>query len=206
MQIRELSIGGAFEITPRQFPDDRGTFWEWYRFGALAEAVGHPLDLRQGNGSVSRRGVVRGIHFADVPPSQAKYVTVTSGAVIDYVIDIRVGSPTFGEWEAVRLDAVDRRAVYIGEGLGHAFVSLEDDSTVTYLVSEVFNPGREHGVTPLDATVALEFPDEIGEPLLSPKDLDAPTLLEAEAAGLLPTWRSVRDFTDSLDARWSARG
>lgn len=205
MQIRELSIGGAFEITPRQFPDDRGTFWEWYRFDALAEAVGHPLDLRQGNGSVSKRGVVRGIHFADVPPSQAKYVTVTTGAVIDYIIDIRVGSPTFGEWEAVRLDAVGRRAVYIGEGLGHAFVSLEDDSTVTYLVSEVFNPGREHGVTPLDATVALEFPDEIGEPLLSPKDLDAPTLLEAEAAGLLPTWRSSRDFTDSLDARWSAR-
>lgn len=205
MQIRELSIGGAFEITPRQFPDDRGTFWEWYRFDALAEAVGHPLDLRQGNGSVSKRGVVRGIHFADVPPSQAKYVTVTTGAVIDYIIDIRVGSPTFGEWEAVRLDAVGRRAVYIGEGLGHAFVSLDDDSTVIYLVSEVFNPGREHGVTPLDATVALEFPDEIGEPLLSPKDLDAPTLLEAEAAGLLPTWRSSRDFTDSLDARWSAR-
>lgn len=205
MQIRELSIGGAFEITPRQFPDDRGTFWEWYRFDALAEAVGHPLDLRQGNGSVSKRGVVRGIHFADVPPSQAKYVTVTTGAVIDYIIDIRVGSPTFGQWEAVRLDAVDRRAVYLGEGLGHAFVSLEDGSTVTYLVSEVFNPGREHGVTPLDPTVALEFPDEIGEPLLSPKDLDAPTLLEAEAAGLLPTWQGARSFTDSLDARWGAR-
>lgn len=205
MKIRELSIAGAFEITPRQFPDDRGVFWEWYRFDALAEAVGHPLDLRQGNGSVSRRGVVRGIHFADVPPGQAKYVTVASGAVIDYVIDIRVGSPTFGRWEAMRLDAVDRRAVYIAEGLGHAFVSLEDGSTVTYLVSEVFNPAAEHGVTPLDPTVALEFPDEAGEPLLSPKDLDAPTLLEAQAAGLLPTWRSARDFSGSLDARWRDR-
>lgn len=205
MQIRELSIAGAFEITPRQFPDDRGVFWEWYRFDALAEAVGHPLDLRQGNGSVSKRGVVRGIHFADVPPSQAKYVTVASGAVLDYIIDIRVGSPTFGQWEAVRLDAVDRRAVYIGEGLGHAFVSLEDDSTVTYLVSEVFNPAAEHGITPLDETVALEFPTEAGEPLLSPKDLDAPTLLEAQASGLLPTWEAVRSFTGSLDERWSAR-
>ena len=204
MQIRELSIAGAFEVTPRQFPDDRGVFWEWYRFDALAEAVGHPLDLRQGNGSVSRRGVVRGIHFADVPPSQAKYVTVTAGAVIDYVIDIRVGSPTFGKWEAVRLDAVDRRAVYVGEGLGHAFVSLEDDSTVTYLVSEVFNPAAEHGITPLDETVGLEFPAEAGEPLLSPKDLEAPTLLDAQAAGLLPTWEATAAFTRSLDARWGA--
>lgn len=205
MQIRELSIAGAFEVTPRQFPDDRGVFWEWYRFDALAEAVGHPLDLRQGNGSVSRRGVVRGIHFADVPPSQAKYVTVTAGAVIDYVIDIRVGSPTFGKWEAVRLDAVDRRAVYVGEGLGHAFVSLEDGSTVTYLVSEVFNPSAEHGITPLDETVGLEFPAEAGEPLLSPKDLEAPTLLDAQAAGLLPTWEATTAFTWSLDARWGAK-
>lgn len=205
MQIRELSIAGAFEITPRQFPDDRGVFWEWYRFDALAEAVGHPLDLRQGNGSVSQRGVVRGIHFADVPPSQAKYVTVASGSVLDYIIDIRVGSPTFGQWEAVRLDAIDRRAVYIGEGLGHAFVALEDDSTVTYLVSEVFNPTAEHGITPLDETVALEFPAEAGEPLLSPKDLEAPTLREAQAAGLLPTWEAARSFTGSLDDRWSAR-
>lgn len=204
MLIRELSVAGAFEVTPRQFPDERGAFWEWYRFDALAEAVGHPLDLRQGNGSISRRGVVRGIHFADVPPSQAKYVTVTSGAVIDYVIDIRVGSPTFGQWDAVRLDTADRRAVYIGEGLGHAFVALEDDSTVTYLVSEVFNPSAEHGITPLDATIALEFPAEAGEPLLSPKDIAAPTLLEAQAAGLLPTWQAVTGYTRSLDARWSS--
>ncbi|WP_169079649.1 dTDP-4-dehydrorhamnose 3,5-epimerase family protein [Microcella alkalica] len=204
MQIRELSIAGAFEVTPRQFPDDRGVFWEWYRFDALAEAVGHPLDLRQGNGSVSRRGVVRGIHFADVPPSQAKYVTVTAGAVIDYVVDIRVGSPTFGRWDAVRLDTVDRRAVYVGEGLGHAFVSLEDGSTVTYLVSEVFNPAAEHGVTPLDPTIGLEFPAEAGEPLLSPKDLEAPTLEEARRIGLLPTLDAVRAHVGALDGRWSA--
>lgn len=206
MQIRELGIAGAVEVTPRQFPDVRGVFWEWYRFDALAEVVGHPLDLRQGNGSVSKRGVVRGIHFADVPPSQAKYVSVTRGAIIDYVIDIRVGSPTFGEWEAVRLDAVDRRALYIAEGLGHAFVALEDDTTVTYLVSETFNPAAEHGITPLDETVRLEFPAEAGEPLLSPKDLEAPTLLAARDAGLLPRFEDCAAFTGSLDARWSARG
>ncbi len=96
MQIRELKIPDSYEVTPRQFPDERGVFLEWYRFDRLAEVVGHPLDLAQGNTSVSKRGVVRGIHFADVPPSQAKYVTATHGAVLDFVIDIRVGSPTFG--------------------------------------------------------------------------------------------------------------
>lgn len=204
MEIRELAVSGAFEVTPRQFPDERGAFWEWYRFDVLAEAVGHPINLKQGNGSVSKRGVVRGIHFADVPPSQAKYVQVLSGAIIDYVVDIRVGSPTFGEWEAVRLDTVDRRALYISEGLGHAFVALEDNTTVTYLVSETYSPTREHGITPIDSTIGLTFPTDIGEILLSPKDTDAPTLREAERDGLLPSHDAARAFTRSLSERWAA--
>lgn len=205
MQIRELSVSGAFEVTPRQFPDDRGTFYEWYRFDSLAEAVGHPLDLRQGNGSVSRRGVVRGIHFADVPPSQAKYVTVTHGAVLDFVIDIRVGSPTFGQWDSAVLDTVDRRGLYVAEGLGHCFVALTDDAAVTYLVSEVFAPQREHGITPLDETIGLPMPFGHDQLLLSPKDLAAPTLLEAERDGLLPTWQATTALSRSLDESWAGR-
>ena len=188
MQIRELSIPHAFEITPAQYPDDRGLFFEWYRFDKLAEAVGHPLDLAQANTSVSRKGVVRGIHYADVPPSQAKYVTCPSGAVLDYIIDIRVGSPTFGTWDTVLLDDIDRRAVYLAEGLGHAFVALTEGATVSYLVSSVFNPTAEHGINPLDETIALSFPDAAGELLLSPKDVEAPGFADAEAQGLLPTW------------------
>ncbi len=205
MQIRELSIAGAVEVTPRQFSDDRGVFLEWYRFDALAEAVGHPLDLRQANTSVSRKGVVRGIHYADVPPSQAKYVTVAHGAVLDFVVDIRVGSPTFGRWEAVRLDDVDRRALYVAEGLGHCFVALTDDTVVTYLVSEVFRPEREHGITPLDEMVGLELPFARDELVLSPKDLEAPTLEQARDAGLLPTWDEATAFTVELDERWAGR-
>lgn len=202
MNIRELSVPGSFEITPRQFPDDRGTFFEWYRFDALAAAVGHPLDLKQGNGSVSHRGVIRGIHFADVPPSQAKYVTVAHGAVIDFVIDIRVGSPTFAHWDSVVLDTIDRRAIYIAEGLGHCFVALTDDAAVNYLVTEEFNPLREHGITPLDETIGLDLPFGPDELVLSPKDIDAPTLLEAQAAGLLPTWDQARAFAGELDEAW----
>lgn len=201
MQIRELSIPDSFEITPIQRSDDRGVFLEWYRFDLLAEAVGHPLDLRQANSSVSKKGVVRGIHFADIPQGQAKYVTAMHGAVLDFVIDIRVGSPTFGHWDTVRLDTVDRKAIYIAEGLGHAFVALTSDATVSYLVSDTYNATKEHGINPLDERVALVFPDEAGELLLSPKDTDAPSLDEAAASGLLPVWDDARRFYDSLNMK-----
>jgi dTDP-4-dehydrorhamnose 3,5-epimerase len=199
VQIRELSIPDAYEVTPQQHADDRGVFFEWYRFDRLEEAVGHPLNLRQANSSVSKRGSVRGIHFADIPPSQAKYVTAPKGAVLDFVIDIRVGSPTFGKWDSVLLDDVDRRAIYVAEGLGHCFVALTEGATVSYLVTDTYNPTREHGINPLDADIALRFPDEAGEPLLSPKDTDAPGLHEAAEAGLLPTWEAARAFYASLD-------
>ena len=197
MQIRELAVPDAYELTPVQRTDDRGVFLEWYRFDEIQEAVGHPLDLRQANMSVSKRGVVRGIHFADVPRGQAKHVKAVSGAVLDFIVDIRVGSPTFGQWDSVRLDTETHKAVYISEGLGHCFVALTDDAAVTYLVSDVYNPAAEHGIDPLDPEIGLVFPEEAGEPLLSPKDTDAPTLAEAAAAGLLPTWSDMRAFHDS---------
>jgi dTDP-4-dehydrorhamnose 3,5-epimerase len=199
VQIRELSIPDSYEITPKQHADDRGVFLEWYRFDRLEETVGHSLDLRQGNTSVSKRGSVRGIHFADIPPSQAKYVTAPYGAVLDFIIDIRVGSPTFGNWDSVLLDDKDRRAVYVAEGLGHCFVALTDNAIVSYLVSDVYNPTAEHGINPLDEDIALAFPAEAGELLLSPKDTDAPGLAEAAAAGLLPTWDAARAFYATLD-------
>lgn len=198
MQVRELSIPGAFEVTPSQHSDDRGVFLEWYRFDRLEEAVGHPLDLRQANLSVSKRGVVRGIHFADVPPGQAKYVTCTSGAVLDFAVDIRVGSPTFGEWDSVLLDDAERKSIYLSEGLGHAFVALSDEATVAYLVSDVYRPSGEHGIHPLDEAIGLGFPGEAGSLLLSPKDAAAPTLGEAQASGLLPDYDACVRYTESL--------
>lgn len=166
-------------------------FLEFYRFEALEETVGHALTLRQGNTSVSAKGVGRGIHYALVPPGQAKYVTVPSGSVIDYVIDLRVGSPTFGRWDSVLLDDVDRRAVYLEEGLGHAFVSLTEGAVVSYLVSEVFSAERELSISLLDPAVALDLP---GELLLSDRDRAAPSLSEALDGGLLPTWHDTRDL------------
>lgn len=183
-----MTIPGAWSVRPTQHADDRGVFLELFNADRFVEALGFDFGLRQANTSVSKRGVVRGIHFADIPPGQAKYVTVSRGAVIDYVVDIRTGSPTFGLWDAVRLDDVDRHAVYLSEGLGHAFVALTDDATVTYLVSDVYRPNREHGVNPLDPAIGLVFPAEAGSPIVSPKDRDAPSLAQAREAGLLPTW------------------
>lgn len=193
MQIEKLSVEGSWSITPRQFGDDRGTFLEAFKNEVLAAVIGHPLTVAQVNCSVSAAGVVRGIHFADVPPGQAKYVTCTVGAVLDVVVDIRVGSPTYGQWDSVLLDDVDRRAVYLTEGLGHAFCSLEDGSTVTYLCSTGYDPGAEHGTHPLDAELGIAWPTTArdGSQLtyeLSAKDEVAPTMAQAREAGLLPTW------------------
>lgn len=198
VQIRELSVPDAYEITPILRKDERGVFFESYRFDRLEEVVGHPLTLRQANTSVSKKGVVRGIHYADVPLGQAKYVTCTHGAVLDYVVDIRVGSPTFGHWDSVRLDDVDFRSVYISEGLGHAFIALTEGATVSYLVSDVYNPVRERGIDPLDSTIGLVFPAEAGQPLLSEKDVEAPSLEAAAASGLLPEFRQTAEFYKSL--------
>jgi len=191
MEYRELSVPGAWEITPRQFGDPRGVFLEWFKDAPFAEHAGHALNLAQANLSVSAAGVVRGIHFADVPPGQAKYVTCARGAVLDVVVDIRVGSPTFGQWDSVLLDDVDRRAIYLAEGLGHAFMSLEDDSTVLYLCSTGYNPAAEHGIHPLDPDVGIAWPISTRHgspvtPILSEKDAAAPTLAEARESGILP--------------------
>ncbi|MEV7868950.1 dTDP-4-dehydrorhamnose 3,5-epimerase [Streptomyces sp. NPDC088124] len=198
--MRQLSVEGAWVHEPKVFPDSRGSFHEWFKAPDFAEAAGHPLNLAQANCSVSSRGTLRGVHFADVPPGQAKYVKCVRGAVLDVIVDIRVGSPTYRKWEAVRLDDTDHHSVYLAEGLGHAFMALTDDATVVYLCSEGYSPGREHGLNPLDPELGIEWPESI-TPLLSEKDAAAPTLAEAEAQGLLPSYEECRAYYAELAAR-----
>lgn len=187
-----LGIAGAWVYTPRIHHDDRGSFLEAFRGEQLAAAAGRELEVAQVNCSVSRRGVIRGVHFADVPPGQAKYVTCTSGAILDVIVDLRAGSPSFGQWEGVELDSRTRRAVFICEGLGHAFMALTDEATVLYLCSTPYAPGREHGVHPLDPGIGISWPADT-EPILSSKDAAAPTLREALEAGVLPAYDQCVD-------------
>lgn len=187
MRIEPLAIEGAFVVTPRQFPDDRGVFLESFRGDLLAEHLGHRPDIVQTNISVSSRGTVRGVHFADIPPGQGKFITALSGSLLDFIVDLREGSPTFGRVEEVLLDTVDRRAVYLCEGLGHGFCALEDNSTAMYLCTAAYNASGEHGVHPLDEEIGLPIPADL-DITLSPKDAGAVSLSEARATGLLPTY------------------
>ena len=202
--MEPISIGGAWTFTPAVHRDDRGYFLEWFRAGELSESLGYWPEIAQANCSVSRRGVIRGVHFASVPPGQAKYVTCVSGAVLDVIVDIRVGSPSYGRWEAVRLDDTSRRAVFLSEGLGHAFMALSDEATVIYLCSTPYSPGREHGVHPLDPDIGIEWPADT-EPVLSGKDAAAPTLEQARRAGLLPVYADCEAYLGSLREAADAR-
>lgn len=203
MQIEELAVPDAFVATPVVHEDDRGGFLEWFRADLAAAATGRRFDLAQANASVSAAGVIRGVHFADVPPGQAKWVTCLAGSVLDVVVDVRVGSPTYGRWDAVMLDDVDRRAVFVAEGLGHAFMALTDGSVAAYLCSSTYAPAREHGVDPLDPGLGIPWPTHgpDGQPLeprLSDKDRAAPSLAQAAAEGVLPAYDEVRAYLDGL--------
>jgi dTDP-4-dehydrorhamnose 3,5-epimerase len=197
VQIRELSIAGVFEFVPPAFADNRGMFASPYQEQAVIEATGRSMRVAQTNHSISVRGSIRGVHFADVPPSQAKYIYCPRGSLLDVVVDIRVGSPTFGQWDSVRLDAQGCQALFVPEGIGHSFIALEDDTVMNYLCSEGYNPGRERGINPLDPALDLPWPKGL-EQQLSAKDLAAPTLAEAEAAGILPRYDECLAFYDKL--------
>ncbi|ORW97994.1 dTDP-4-dehydrorhamnose 3,5-epimerase [Mycobacterium sp. IEC1808] len=199
MPVRELKIPGAWEITPTIHGDSRGLFFEWLTDRAFTEFAGHRLNVRQANCSVSSAGVLRGVHFAQVPPSQAKYVTCVSGSVFDVVVDVRVGSPTFGQWDSVLLDDQDRRTIYISEGLGHGFLALQDNSTIMYLCSSEYDPQREHTISAMDPSLAIDWPAIDGVALtLSDRDAVAPSFEEVRAAGLLPTWEETQSFVAGL--------
>ena len=199
--MESLGVEGAWVFTPQVHHDERGSFLETFRGAEFAADLGYKLDVAQVNCSVSRRGVIRGIHYADVPPGQAKFVTCAAGAVLDVVVDLRAGSPGFGKWEAVRLDDADRQAVFLAEGLGHAFMALTDQATVLYLCSTPYAPGREHGVHPLDPAVGIGWPLGLdGDLLLSAKDAAAPSLEEALQAGALPRYDECVSYAARLRA------
>lgn len=203
MIIEDTSIPGSFVVVPQVHGDDRGVFLEWFRSDRFMERTGHPFTIAQANCSVSAAGTLRGVHFAQVPPGQAKYVSCAAGSVLDVVVDLRVGSPTYGQHAAVVLDSAEHKAVYIAEGLGHAFLALTDGAVVNYLCSAPYAPGREHGVHPLDPALGIDWPTtgpggKEFALLLSPKDEQAPTLDELAAAGLLPTYEESLAYVSSL--------
>jgi dTDP-4-dehydrorhamnose 3,5-epimerase len=198
--MEPLGIEGAWVFTPQVHHDDRGSFLEAFRGDEFLADLGYRFEVAHVNCSVSRRGVIRGLHYCDLPPGQAKYVSCVSGAVLDCVVDLRTGSPGFGTWESVRLDDAGRRAVFLAEGLGHGFMALSESATVMYLCSAAYAPEREHAVHSLDPAIGVTWPLETlnGEPVLSAKDAMAPTLAEALSAGQLPRYADCVAYTAKL--------
>ncbi|GLW09411.1 dTDP-4-dehydrorhamnose 3,5-epimerase [Microtetraspora sp. NBRC 13810] len=194
VRARELAVEGAFEFTPRAFPDHRGFFVSPFQESALVAAAGFPLfPVRQLSYSLSRRGVIRGVHYTATPPGMAKYVHCARGRVLDLVVDVRVGSPTYGRFDTVLLDQRDFRSVYFPVGVGHMFVALEDDSIMSYALAGEYAPRHERAVSPFDPRLGLPIPDDI-VPVLSDRDRHAPTLEEAEANGELPLYARCREL------------
>ena len=197
MKAQPLKISGSWKIEFQKFDDNRGFFYESFKEEDFKKLIGRNLNIKQTNTSSSSKGSVRGIHYALVPPSQAKLVQCQRGSIKDYVIDIRVGSPTFGQFEEIELNENSVSAVFIEEGLAHAFVALENQTVVTYFVTKKYNPEREKGINPFDKTLNVKWPDL--ELILSEKDKQAISLEEAKNQGLLPTFDECQKFIKSLN-------
>ncbi|PZS25674.1 MAG: dTDP-4-dehydrorhamnose 3,5-epimerase [Pseudonocardiales bacterium] len=183
---RRLTVPDSFEFILQSFSDDRGSVTPLFNQERFTELVSHSFRVAQVNHNISRRGTVRGIHFTETPPGQAKYVFCLSGSLLDVVVDVREGSPTFGQWDAVTLTAHRPSAVYLAEGLGHACMALEEDTSMAYLCSTEYNPGIDHAINPVDVGLAISWPTM---PIaLSDKDAAAPTLAEASEQRILPRY------------------
>ncbi len=179
MSVEHLDIKGAWSFVPKQFSDGRGLFFEWFQDSTFIGNSGDQFNLAQANCSVSSKGVLRGIHFALYPPGQRKYVTCLSGSALDVIVDLRIGSPTFGQWKSLLLDTVDRRVISIPSGIGHGFMALEDNTSIVYLCDKRYDPINEREINPMDPDLAIEWSQSIS-PILSDKDLRAPSLEESK--------------------------
>ncbi|TDC42844.1 dTDP-4-dehydrorhamnose 3,5-epimerase family protein [Micromonospora sp. KC213] len=187
MKVRDLGIPGVFLVTPEPWHDPRGAFYEHFRLDTLRHETGRDFPVAQINYSVSRRNTLRGLHGVVDPPGQAKYVTCVRGALLDIVVDLRVGSPTFAQHVRTVLTAESGAAVLVDEGMGHGFRALTDDTCICYVLTTPYVPGTQFEINPLDPELALPW-DLTEPPLISEKDATAPTLAQALALGFLPRW------------------
>lgn len=176
IEVKPMSIEGAWIIESPLHNDNRGYFREWFKSSELKEKIGKSFEVTQANMSQSQKGVVRGIHFSTSILGQAKWVTCGAGAIWDVVVDIRPDSKTFMEWEGVQLTVNNGRSVVISEGLGHAFIAMEDNSIMIYALSSDYDPSQEFAVNPKDTELAINWPLE--NLIFSDRDISAPTLKE----------------------------
>ena len=166
MKVEKCKLGGVLLVTPQVFGDDRGFFMETYNQQKFAD-LGLPTTFVQDNHSKSSKGVLRGLHYQS-PMWQGKLVRVVQGEIFDVAVDIRAGSPTFGEWVGFTLNDESKQQLYVPEGFAHGFVVTSDTAEVVYKCTNLYEPSQEGSVLWNDPDIGIEWPVE--EPLLSQKD------------------------------------
>ena len=182
MPFQKTEISGVQLFRPTVFEDSRGAFFESFKSEEICEEFG-PFVVEQMNNSVSRKGVIRGVHFKRNPPGQVKFVSVHFGAIFDVVIDLRKSSPTFQEWQGFLLSAENKQSLLIGNGVGHAFLSLETGARVSYLCNSPFEPEKEFNINPMNAGIdwaEVALAHGISKFDVSERDQGAPALADSE--------------------------
>jgi dTDP-4-dehydrorhamnose 3,5-epimerase len=189
MKLTPLGIEGAWLAESPVWCDNRGLFREWFKLDDVKAATGIDFSVQQANISQSRCGVIRGIHYSIAPQGQAKLVTCVYGSILDVIVDIRPNSPTYMEYETINLKGNEGRSVLIGSGLGHGFLVLEDNTSISYLLSSPFSPEFEFEIQPNDAELNIDWRLELidsNNVVISEKDASAPTLADRLSEGRLP--------------------
>jgi dTDP-4-dehydrorhamnose 3,5-epimerase len=182
MKPRPTAIEGVLLLEPDVFSDDRGWFMEFFKESTFRE-VGLAVRFVQDNFSLSRRGVVRGLHFQVEPSAQGKLITCIRGAIFDVVVDLRPDSQTFGKWESVELSEENKMACYVPEGFAHGFQALKDTSRVLYKCTTEYSKEHEAGIIYNDPDLGIPWP--LPSPSLSDKDLNLPSFAD---------WKSLHDL------------
>ncbi len=171
MEIKKTKIEGLLIIKPSVFTDERGYFFESYNKDNFTK-LGLSTEFVQDNESKSQKNVLRGLHFQNPPYEQGKLVRVIKGAVLDVAVDIRVGSPTYGQWESVVLTEENKVMYWIPAGFAHGFLTLKDDTIFSYKCTNVYNKQSEGSIMWNDPDIGIEW--NIDNPVLSDKDKVAP--------------------------------
>lgn len=188
MKIQPLGIDGCFLINHDVFPDERGLFREWFKASAL-ENIGIEFEIAQANFSVSKKGVIRGLHYSLAPEGQSKLVTCVQGGILDHLVDIRVGSPTYLEKVCIELESDGGYSVLIASGVAHGFSVPRETSAISYLTTSEFSSSFEKGIDPLDANLNIDWrlPASTGN-IISRADSDARDFEFALHNDLLPMY------------------
>ena len=178
MKLTPLEVDGVWLAESPVWGDDRGFFREWFKSEAIKSVTGRDFEVEQANISLSSAGTLRGIHYSIGPRGQAKWITCVSGSIQDVIVDIRPESKTFGTWIDVELKGDSGKSIFIGEGLGHGFLALEENTLVSYLVSTPYSPDHEFAINPIDEELKIEWGMNVSKLKISDKDRYAPSFSE----------------------------